>query len=582
MNIDYVSFNSNIEGAEIKVEKFSEENGIIIYHFVLKTKTTVQPSPVTLNFFAPALGFFSQWSPLRDFERSLLPNWGRYLPETPSRLAFGAPLQSFIGQDGQNKVCIAVSDVKTPIIIRSGLGESPIGADYQIEFFSSKTAPISEYSAYIRFDIRNIFYSEAILNAVSWWDEINSLPPAYVPEKAVMPVYSSWYNFHQNINDEILISECEKAYKLGMRSIIIDDGWQTKNSAGGYAYCGEWRLCKGKIKDMRKFTQRLHQIGMKVILWYSVPFVGKKTELWKKFKGKYLDNPDNEWNCLDPRFREVREYLINTYETALEKWDLDGFKLDFIDEFRLTEFSSDGSNGCDFQSLEDALEKLLSDISRRLKSIKPDVLIEFRQSYVGPIVKSYGNMLRVGDCANDMLRNRMGVIDLRLTSGKTAVHSDMIIWNYDDTNENVAKQLIAVLFGVPQISVVLEKISEEHQRVLKFYLEFWIKHRDILINGKFVPYNPECLYSLVEATKNDTSINVCYSKNVVKLHSHKTIIVNGTGENYVIIASRQDTNISYTRTNCLGETVEIKKCRVCDKFCIELAQSDVLTIVKEN
>lgn len=389
MNINYVSYNSAITDAKIKIEKVSEKNNIIIYRFTIKAKKKkIQPLPITLNFFAPALGFFSQWSPLRDFDRSLLPNWGKYLPESPSRLAFGAPLQSFIGQDGQNKVCIAVSDVKTPITIRSGLRESPGGADYQVEFFSSKIAPISEYSAYIRFDIRSIFYSKSISDAVNWWDEINALPPVHVPEEAILPMYSSWYNFHQNLNDEILISECERAYELGMRSIIIDDGWQTENSSGGYAFCGEWRLCKNKIKDMREFTKHLHQIGMKVMLWYSVPFVGKKTDLWKKFEGKYLDNPANEWNCLDPRFPDVREYLISTYETALKEWNLDGFKLDFIDEFRLTEFSDNCSQERDFESLEDALEELLSNISSRLKAIKPDILIEFRQSYVGPVVKA--------------------------------------------------------------------------------------------------------------------------------------------------------------------------------------------------
>ena len=43
---------------------------------------------------------------------------------------------------------------------------------------------------------------------------------------------------------------------------------------------------------------------------------------------------DNEtFFSLDPRYKKVREYLSNLYESAVKEWDLDGLKLDFIDSF---------------------------------------------------------------------------------------------------------------------------------------------------------------------------------------------------------------------------------------------------------
>ena len=86
-------------------------------------------------------------------------------------------------------------------MIRSGMCEAP-GADYKVEFFSSKTGLISEYSAYIRFDLRDIFYSKSITDAVKWFDEMNHLEPSYNPEAAALPMYSSWYNFHYALSDE--------------------------------------------------------------------------------------------------------------------------------------------------------------------------------------------------------------------------------------------------------------------------------------------------------------------------------------------------------------------------------------------
>lgn len=116
IKINYISCSNVPKGFKCNVEKVSDKGGTEVWRFSLKSETSkpMPVTPITVKFFAPAIEFFSQWSPLRDFERSLLPNWGRYLPNSESRLVFGAPLQCFIGQDGKNKVCVSVSDVKTP------------------------------------------------------------------------------------------------------------------------------------------------------------------------------------------------------------------------------------------------------------------------------------------------------------------------------------------------------------------------------------------------------------------------------------------------------------------------------------
>ena len=61
------------------------------------------------------------------------------------------------------------------------------------------------------------------------------------------------------------------------------------------------------------------------------------------------------------------------------------------------------------------------------------------------MARKYGNMLRVGDCPGDVLTNRSQAINLRFTSGETAVHSDMIMWNKTDTVENAADKIMAII-----------------------------------------------------------------------------------------------------------------------------------------
>ena len=538
--------NNNADSA-VDINLNSGENDVLIYDLRFHAENPCSPERITVEFNIPYVDAYSLWNSHCGLVRNVLPDWRPEHQVSKSRLASGAPIQSVISQDGNNVFTLSVADAKTPIEISTATEDVNKSCLCRIVFFTIPIGKISEYKTQIIIDKRKIPFYEAVEAVV----ERMRLGEQYVPAAARLPMYSTWYNFHQNITDDVLIAECKRAYELGMRSIIIDDGWQTENNGGGYAYCGDWRVCKSKINDMRKLVDKIHNIGMKVILWYSVPYVGKHSEVWESFRGKYLDSEEKEWNCLDPRFPEVREYLTGIYEKAALEWGLDGFKLDFIDAFELTEYSDKSGTGRDFESLEDAIECLLSDITAKLKQINPDIMIEFRQTYIGPVVTQYGNMIRVGDCALDAFINRVSVLDLRMTSGRAAVHSDMIIWNNKESNESAAKQLIAVLFGVPQISVKLSEITAEHQKVLAFWLDFWCKHSRTLQDGRLKIYNPEANYSMAESELDGEKICVCYSRNIVEYSGGRLIAVNGTGENF--IAVRANGNFSYTILNCKGE-----------------------------
>ena len=55
-------------------------------------------------------------------------------------------------------------------------------------------------------------------------------------------------------------------------------------------------------------------------------------------------------------------------------------------------------DGRDITDLEVAIDVLMKEILRRVRRARPDVLIEFRQSYTGPLMRTYGNLFRAGDC----------------------------------------------------------------------------------------------------------------------------------------------------------------------------------------
>ena len=89
-----------------------------------------------------------------------------------------------------------------------------------------------------------------------------------------------------------------------------------------------------KIADIKAFTDAVHSTGMKIMLWFSVPFVGVDSKAFDKFKDKLLDvGTAGGASVVDPRYPQVRSHLISVFKNAVESWGLDGLKLDFIDSF---------------------------------------------------------------------------------------------------------------------------------------------------------------------------------------------------------------------------------------------------------
>jgi len=351
-------------------------------------------------------------------------------------------------------------------------------------------------------------------------------------------MYSTWYSYHQNVEAGALLGEVEIAKRLGFDAIIIDDGWQTLDSRRGYAYTGDWE--PERIPEMRAFVDGVHERGMKFLLWYAVPLVGERSKIFSRFEGKYLRYWDGQgaWE-LDPRYPEVREHIIGTYEQALEEWGVDGFKLDFMGRFVARDSTVlEVADGRDFASVNEATDRLMTDLLAGLRRINPEVMVEFRQPYIGPLMRKYGNMFRAGDAPNAAVANRVRTIDLRLLSGSTAVHSDMIMWHYQEPVEVAALQFLNILFSVPQVSVRLEDIPEDHLEMIRFYTGYWTDNRDILLDGMLEARNPLANYPLVRAWDGHKQIAAMYADLVLPLDgrpSEAIDIVNASVMDRVVV-----------------------------------------------
>ena len=148
-------------------------------------------------------------------------------------------------------------------------------------------------------------------------------------------------------------------------------------------------------------------------------------------------------------------------------------------------------------------------------------------------------MFRAGDCPMDTLVNRVSTLDLRLSSGNAAVHSDMLMWNAKSSPETMSKQFWSILFAVPQISMRLGELPAAHRAKLREMLDFWLTHRDTLMNGELRPMRPDLNYPIVYAYGKGEQIVAVYDRGQVvdvdRTRGAKVYVVNATDAEALVV-----------------------------------------------
>ena len=165
-----------------------------------------------------------------------------------------------------------------------------------------------------------------------YFDLMNIKKPIAKP----MTGWTSWYNYYQNINEDIIIENLNhfKYFNKNIEIFQIDDGYQT--------FVGDWL-----DTDVSKFPRGMRYIadaiktkGYKAGIWLA-PFVCEtNSKIFKEKKHWILKDKDGElvlagsnWSrfyALDIYNPEVRTYIKKVFSVVLDEWGYDMVKLDFL------------------------------------------------------------------------------------------------------------------------------------------------------------------------------------------------------------------------------------------------------------
>ncbi|WP_405860570.1 alpha-galactosidase [Streptomyces sp. NBC_00090] len=456
--------------------------------------------PVELRLSVPLGDAAGYWHPKGGWRRTLVADW-----EGLSRVCLvdGPAAGCLYEHSGATLLTFAAADPVPETTVRFGVSEEN---DIHVVHLS---LPASTEPHRLLLVPRAPSVAAAMRPLRTWFAAAH--PPMPVPDTARLPVYSTWYAFNQDVTAEAVEAQAGPAAELGCGVLILDDGWQLFGNGRGYAGCGDWRPDPAKFPDLAGHVARVRERGLRYLLWVAPLLLGPEADChdrWASSAPAPATVPGA--HVLDPRLPEVRRHVVGLCVSLVREYGVDGLKLDFLDEAAV--YAADGGG-----DVGRAMTELLTEVRRALESVRPGLLLELRQPYVGPGMAPFGNMLRSFDCPADATANRVRTLDTSLLAVGGAVHSDMVMWSRSAPVEAVARQLIGALHAVPQISVRLDATPPEQLSAVRFWLGRWHRHRELLLDGRVEPGRPDELYPLVVAARGDECLVSVHADRVVEL-----------------------------------------------------------------
>ena len=156
------------------------------------------------------------------------------------------------------------------------------------------------------------------------------------PKVRVMPTdgFCSWYNYYQDINEEIINTNIREISKAGFKLFQIDDGYQT--FVGDFLSIDKKKFHNG----IKPLVEKIHSLGMKAGVWMAPISAEVKSDIAKNHPDWLIkDKKGNpilvgcSWSrhyAYDIYNPEVRQYVKKLFEFMVIENKFDYLKLDFL------------------------------------------------------------------------------------------------------------------------------------------------------------------------------------------------------------------------------------------------------------
>jgi len=576
MNLDIHVWTAKGEESEFSFDRFADasrtaDSGIrIALGGDLPYRVTVTPPPDDRVLrIAYRLSV-----PLRNFREVIVPDTGRHYSTTTQLVGFWGSRQES-----------RIDNVRMPLYIFTGLDQRPdlafgvIGPNVETDFVvrepfhvraliswkkrltleivrGTPDYPLPDTVIGRRTDgsvVEHIYFLEGAGERHPTWihtlrefsSELTRLAgrPPRTTTDSLFPYWCSWTDwFSGDVTEEVIEDNVAAGVKLGIRNYIIDDGWYGPGFDTGWdtkLSVGDWSVDIGKIPDLRELVRRIHAAGGKVLIWCAPHAVAPAARCFPARKRLLIADRTGELVLTSNQFHslcfmcpEAREAMADLCAGFARNYGVDGAKYDLFNSVP-GEPCRSAEHTHDTTSMIEGLSRTLERIDEKTRAIHPEYITELKQNYATPLLHHLGTVVRAGDTPYNPEGNF-------LRTAYIAAYTPYSLNDYQtiartDSPESAAIMVITMMaVGIPSYSMDLTTLAPEHERLLRFYHEWYAANLGVLRRNR-TPLDPRLEAWVASGEEKDIYFLTGRCDRLALLRSRRCDIVNGTSGDRIVL-----------------------------------------------
>jgi hypothetical protein len=403
----------------------------------------------------------------------------------------GIPLTVLVDRLGVNKLALGLLRQDRVLTLRGELTDS---YSLSIETKDAITTRRYEDTFYVSRAPQSWFQeAHAYTRAV---DHSRGYTPLRIPESAYDPTYDSWYFTGDDINQDLVWELAVLSQETGFKSYLLDAGWDT--TPGEYSLwldgsTGDYRPDPYYFPDFSDLLRQIRsQLRMKVMFWMQQFAVGRRSIYYADIKDALTQVLDPATGDLDetvalcPRVSATRQHMVNLFERIMDDYQPDALWFDWQEQIPV---ECSAWHVHDYGSFGEGYNATQQTILRKLRERDSELFVELRWPFANLNNKPYAHLWQPIDSPQNFHSMRLQAMNMRAFSSGVAIGTDEMYWRPEVSDAEAARFMATVVFtGVPYFGPDLRQESASRRKMLRAWLDFYLRNKSNLIGGTFEPY----------------------------------------------------------------------------------------------
>jgi len=297
-----------------------------------------------------------------------------------------------------------------------------------------------------------------------------------------------WEAVYFNHNEEVIRKMVDKAADIGVERVVLDDGWfgSRRNDRAGL---GDWVVSKDAWPNgLGPIIKYINDKGMEFGLWFEGEMVNRDSDLYRAHPDWILQEPgrlpiEGRWQqVLDLTKEGAYNHVLNQVDAVLSEFNIAYIKWDH--NRHLTDPISDGRPVVRKQT--EAIYRLFDELKKR----HPGLEIESCSSGGGRIdlgMIEHADRFWTSDQNDPLERQQIQRwTGLVIPPEFLGTHVGPTVGHQMHRTHSVSFRALNALFGHAGIEWDINEADAKDTAVLKAYIAFYKKHRDLLHSGTVV------------------------------------------------------------------------------------------------